>query len=120
MKVWDVRKNRSVRTLAAHTNEVLSCDWDKYSNHFVTASVDQSLAVWDPRQLQTPLYVLTGHTFAIRRVKYSPHQSSVLASASYDMTVCLWDTSAGMTPVKRFPHHSEFAIGVDFCLFQER
>ena len=39
----------------------------------------------------------------------------MLASASYDMTVRLWDAAAPGEPlVKVWDHHSEFAVGLDF------
>lgn len=38
---------RSVMTIGAHNNEVLSCDWCKYNeNIIVTGSVDRSIRVW--------------------------------------------------------------------------
>lgn len=38
---------RSVMTIRAHDNEVLSCDWCKYNeNIIVTGSVDRSIRVW--------------------------------------------------------------------------
>jgi peroxin-7 len=101
-----------------HAGEVLSCDWDKYSDRFVTASVDQCLRIWDVRNLNAPLQVLTGHNLAVRRVKYSPFSSDVVASASYDMTVRVWNLQTPMEPVIH-THHTEFAVGVDFSLFDE-
>lgn len=103
----------------AHAGEVLSCDWDKYSDRFVTASVDQSIRIWDCRNLENPLQVLTGHTLAIRRVKYSPFTSQVIASASYDMTVRIWNVDLPMNPIVH-QHHTEFAVGIDFNLFDPK
>ena len=40
------------------------------------------------------LAVLLGHAYAVRRVAFSPHAQTLLASCSYDMTVRLWDYAA--------------------------
>lgn len=40
-----------------------------------------------------PINILGGHRYPIKRVKYSPYHQSILASSSYDMNVCIWDTS---------------------------
>jgi peroxin-7 len=115
-RIWDIRTGRSVSAATLHGGEVLSCDWDKYSDRFVTASVDQTLRIWDVRSLNSPLQILVGHNLAIRRVKYSPFSSEVLASASYDMTVRVWNLSSPESPIIH-THHTEFAVGVDFSLF---
>lgn len=118
-RVWDLRAGRSVGIAGAHSGEVLSCDWNKYSDAFVTASVDQNIRIWDLRSLNAPTNVLCGHTLAIRRVKYSPFSPQILASASYDMTVRIWDLAAPSTPIIH-SHHTEFAVGVDFSLFDPK
>lgn len=72
------------------------------------------------RSLQRPYLFLTGHTYAIRRVRYSPYDSTILASASYDMTICIWNTNMAGAPAFKHEHHSEFVIGVDFSIFEEK
>lgn len=77
--------------------------------------------------------MLQGHEYAVRKLAWSPHNSDLLLSASYDMTCRVWTdgTTAGHGP--EFPlgaspqnagrqigamgRHTEFATGVDWCLF---
>jgi peroxin-7 len=60
------------------------------------------------------------HRYAVRRVLFSPHAESLLASCSYDMSVKLWDYRAPAdTLLRSWGHHSEFAVGLDFSLMQE-
>ena len=73
--------------------------------------------MWDLRNQQAPYKILTGHSFAVRRVRWSPHRADMLASVSYDMTCLLWSTVAPQPLINRFEHHSEFAVGLDFNLF---
>lgn len=120
LKIWDTNDRRSSLTIQAHSFEVLTCDWNKYSEFLIsTGSVDKSIRTWDIRHPRTPVTVLEGHDFAVRRLKCSPHQANVLASASYDMTTMIWDSSLEDAVVAKYEDHTEFVLGVDFNLFHE-
>lgn len=76
-------ERHSVQTIAAHNNEILSCDWNKYEDHVVvTGSVDKTIKVWDLRNPRREVSMLSGHSLAVRRVKCSPHFGGVIASCS--------------------------------------
>lgn len=121
LKVWDVRQPGSVQNAVAHAAAVLCADWDKYSPNIVTSSADQAICIWDQRNLERPLQFLTGHTLAVRKVKYSPYFGNILASASYDMTVRIWDLNQQQAPNSAtHSHHSEFVVGLDFNLFDQK
>lgn len=86
----------------------------------VTGSVDKSLKVWDIRFPRNDVCRVEGHTYAVRKVKFSPHRESLIASCSYDMTVCLWDYRAPEDALlARYDHHSEFALGIDMSTLVE-
>ncbi|TPX67074.1 hypothetical protein SpCBS45565_g04042 [Spizellomyces sp. 'palustris'] len=121
LKVWDVRQPRSVQTVRAHNAEILALDWNKYhQNTLVTGSVDHSVKVWDLRFPDREAMVLLGHDYAIRRVKCSPHSGNIIASASYDMTMRIWDTAMGGNRLAHVhDQHTEFVLGVDMSMFFE-
>ena len=73
--------------------------------------------LWDLRAPNAPLRELRAHSFAVRRLKYSPHAGEVLASASYDMTVALWNVDAPEPLQFVHDRHTEFVCGVDFNLY---
>ncbi|RDL35827.1 Uncharacterized protein BP5553_06439 [Venustampulla echinocandica] len=115
-------------------SEALTHDWNKYRNTIIaTAGVDQIIRTFDLRNPQGgPVALLRGHDYAVRRVAWSPHLSDVLISASYDMTCRVWTDGtaigqnahlgntalgAGGRELGRMGHHTEFATGVDWCLF---
>ena len=118
-RVWDLRSGKDVKRIHAHTSEVLSMDFNKYENFLATAATDNSIKVWDLRATtDAPIMMLTGHTLAVRRIKFSPFHANILASGSYDMATIIWDCNT-QQPMNRFDNHSEFVVGLDFSLFQE-
>lgn len=43
--------------------------------------------------LQEPIKILTGHRYPVKSVKFCPYTPTILASASYDMNIHIWDIS---------------------------
>ena len=116
-------------------SEILTHDWNKYRDTVLaTGGVDRLIRTFDVRNpTGGPVAVLPGHEYAVRRLAWSPHAADVLASASYDMTVRVWSdgSAVGVQPPPQpqpntipvgtqlgvMNRHSEFATGVDWCLF---
>ncbi|KAK5582461.1 hypothetical protein RB653_004046 [Dictyostelium firmibasis] len=119
LKIWDSRDTRSLNTIKAHDHEILTCDWNKYNDkEIVTGSVDKTIRIWDIRYPDRPTTILRGHTYAVRRIKCSPHSESMLASCSYDMSVIVWDRAREQDPIlARMDHHTEFVVGLDWNMF---
>lgn len=79
-----------------------------------------SLSPQDVRNPTQPLNVFAGHSYAVRRVKWSPHSENVLFSCSYDMTLAMWNTSPGQEPLlRRWDQHTEFVVGMDVSTLAE-
>jgi peroxin-7 len=116
--------------------EILTHDWNKYRDTVLaTGGVDRVVRTFDLRNPAAgPAALLPGHEYAVRRLAWSPHASDVLASASYDMTVRVWSDGSAVASAPPPPppqlgsvavgtqlgvmnRHSEFATGVDWCLF---
>jgi peroxin-7 len=61
----------------------------------------------------------------VRRVKCSPHDEAIVYTCSYDMTVAAWNwkIAASGPPgdpcVRRWGHHTEFAVGLDCSVLVE-
>ncbi|KIY51844.1 peroxin 7 [Fistulina hepatica ATCC 64428] len=123
-------------TVPASPTEVLSIDWNKY-HQFVLASagVEKIVKVWDCRMVKSPgagavgpvggvcEIQLPGHEYAVRKVQWSPHHPDVLATASYDMTCRVWNTTAlsrGQIPLLNIhDSHTEFVVGCAWSLYEE-
>ena len=67
--------------------QVLTVDWCKHdSNILATGASDGLIRIWDLRNFGVPITELKGNEFAVRKVQFSPHSFSVLASVGYDFT----------------------------------
>lgn len=113
--------------------EVLGLDWNKYRPMtLATGGTDRTVKVWEAHGtaaggLVPERCVMLGHQYAIRNVAWSPHQASVIASASYDMTARVWNideaTVSAQIPMVNVPRqvytgHREFVVGVAWSLFE--
>jgi len=122
LRIWDITSpKQSVAVVQGHEGEILTCDFNKYVPHIATGSIDKSIKIWDLRKLTEPITVLPGHRYAVKKVKFSPHDAPIIGSASYDMNVNIWDLEDKAKPLK-FVHkeHSEFVVGLDFSLFNKK
>jgi peroxin-7 len=114
-------------------SECLTHDWNKYRDTVIaTGGVDTHIRTFDIRNPKAgPMAVLQGHEYAVRKLAWSPHLSDVLLSASYDMTCRVWTDGTSNAQVNgnvhpgmggprelgRMTRHTEFILGVDWCLF---
>lgn len=117
LRIWDINTGGARIIIPAHQAEILTCDWNKYDqNLIVTGAVDCTLRCWDLRNIRQPVHHLAGHSYAIRRVKFSPFHANILASCSYDFSVRFWDLSKPDSVLETLEHHTEFVCGLDFSM----
>jgi WD40 repeat protein len=95
-KVWDLRSGRLFRNLRDDTGAVLGVAY-RDDRTVATASIGGTVSIWEVdtgRRLQQ----LSGHTSAVSDVDFSPN-GKLLASASWDHTVRIWDIAHGVPKV---------------------
>ncbi|KAL4238891.1 hypothetical protein ACF0H5_003598 [Mactra antiquata] len=75
----------------SHNNAVFDVEWTCNDKKLLTASGDQTIALWDVCEEQK-LLTFKGHTSSVRSVKYRPYDDAVFASGSRDGHVRIWDS----------------------------
>jgi len=80
-----------------HDNAIFAFCWAaRDAGRLVTASGDQTVAVWQLQQEgDQPLRRLRGHSRSVKSVEWRPESDHELASAGRDNTVMVWDLRCG-------------------------
>lgn len=63
-------------------------------NLVATGGTDSNINLWDLRSLNHTLHTMKGHAGNVNSVEWCHHEPGILASASSDRRVCIWDTAA--------------------------
>ncbi|KAI1330411.1 DUF1900-domain-containing protein [Xylariaceae sp. FL0255] len=89
-----------------HTAAVLDTDWNPFNDRQIaSASDDGKIMLWevpndftlftdDEDKLVRPKSTLSGHSRKVGQVLFNPAAENILASASADLTIKLWDIGA--------------------------
>ena len=96
-----------------HKTTVVSCDVSRRSGHVVTSHGDKNVCVWDPRK-DSPGAVakLVAHKGWVGGAAWQPGSDHLLASASFDGSVLLWDTRSPKEALHTLANHEEKALCV--------
>lgn len=91
-----------------HTATVLDTDWNPFNDRVVaSASDDAKVMIWEvPKDFTlftdaeevpdvSPVAKFTGHSRKVGQVLFNPAAENILASASGDLTIKLWDIGSG-------------------------
>ncbi|GFQ01534.1 F-box-like/WD repeat-containing protein tbl1xr1 [Phtheirospermum japonicum] len=100
--VCKVGENRPIKSFAGHQGEVNAIKWDPTGALLASCSDDSTAKIWTMKQ-DICLLDLREHTKEIYTVRWSPtgpgtnnpNKQLVLASASFDSTIKLWDVDVG-------------------------
>ncbi|XP_050206443.1 WD40 repeat-containing protein HOS15 isoform X3 [Mercurialis annua] len=100
--VCRVGDTRPVKAFAGHQGEVNCVKWDPTGSLLASCSDDISAKIWSMKQ-DKYVHDLREHSKEIYTIRWSPtgpgtnnpNQQLVLASASFDSTVKLWDVELG-------------------------
>jgi len=112
--------DKPIKTFQGHTNEVNAIKWDPQGNLLASCSDDMTLKIWSMRQ-DTCVHDLQAHSKEIYTIKWSPTGPGtnnpsaplILASASFDSTVRLWDVDRGVC-IHTLTRHQEPVYSVAF------
>ncbi|KAJ1957193.1 ribosome biogenesis protein ytm1 [Dipsacomyces acuminosporus] len=92
VRTWDVASGVNVSTSLCD-KVVLDVDYSAHSQLIATGHADQSLRLWDPRAEDNRVVKLrlTSHKGFVSSVAWAPNSAYMLASASHDSTIKVWD-----------------------------
>jgi WD40 repeat protein/transcriptional regulator with XRE-family HTH domain len=93
VQLWYAEAGQPYRTLAGHTNMLLTVAFSPDSRRLASAGADQAICLWDVDNGQL-FNVLHGHTNWVWQVDFST-DGRLLASGGQDGTVRLWDINNG-------------------------
>ncbi|KAF3679175.1 F-box-like/WD repeat-containing protein TBL1XR1 [Capsicum annuum] len=100
--VCKVGEHRPIKTFSGHQNEVNTIKWTPTGSLLASCSDDHTAKIWSMKQ-DSCLHDFKGHRKAIYTIEWSPtgagssnpNKQLLLASASFDSTVKLWDVELG-------------------------
>jgi cytochrome c len=107
---WSLSRNAAEQVLRFHADAVNAVVLFR-DGRAATAGADGKIAIWTPGNTQ-PDVVLEGHSAPIAALALSP-DGSMLASASWDLTVRLWPLAGGVPRV--LDGHTQNVNGVAFA-----
>ena len=88
----EVERWGCVHMLRGHNGDVLDLSWSPDQKYLASCSVDNSIMIWDARDLPQKLATVTGHEGLVKGVTWDP-VGKYLASQSDDRSVRIWRTS---------------------------
>lgn len=116
VQVCRVGATRPLKIYTGHTDEVNGVKWDPSGRYLASCSDDCTAKVWEvDSDRPGPLHDFTRHTEEIYTLKWSPNteRKPLLATASFDGTVMLWNITDG-SRYRIFDRHRDSVYSVAF------
>ncbi|EMC98227.1 hypothetical protein BAUCODRAFT_86687 [Baudoinia panamericana UAMH 10762] len=116
IKIWDHELGELERTLKSHTKAVLDVDYGGPRGNTLLASCSSDLTIklWDPADEYKNIRTLPGHDHSVSSVRFipsgaagAPLSGNLLASASRDKTIRIWDVTTGYC-LRTLPGHGDW------------
>ena len=111
LDVIDLRaKTKTQESIDIHDRKVNTVHFDPLSSvHFVTASTDATVKLWDMRKLgsRSKPVATASHKQTCQAAYLAPDGSQKVLSTSFDNTVRVWDGKKGMEPLISVRHDNQ-------------
>ena len=98
LQVLDVRspsnEKAAVKSFEGHTDAINAVSFNPASEFVLaTGSGDNTIGIWDLRNLNVKLHSLIGHADSVTSIAWHPFEEAILGSSSCDRRICFWDLS---------------------------
>lgn len=91
LRLWHVQQQKCLQTCVAHSQSVTCVAYHPQEHWLASVSWDKTLKLWESSLDREPLLcLLTGHLLQLTAGVFSPVNFRLIATASYDRTVRLW------------------------------
>ncbi|KAF4317870.1 hypothetical protein BBO99_00003741 [Phytophthora kernoviae] len=119
VRLWDVRSGRSVVTIGAHQEPVVSVGFHPTNGSLlVTAGYDGLVRVWDVASRQCLRSIISEPAAPVGSARFTPNGRYVV-SATLDNTVRLWDHMRDIC-VRSFTGHVNRKFGLQCAFLEQR
>lgn len=81
-----------VHMLRGHSGDILGVNWSGDQKYLASCSVDNSIIIWNAKDLPQKVYSISGHQGLVKGVSWDP-VGKYMASQSDDRSVRIWRTS---------------------------
>lgn len=88
----DLERWGCIHMLRGHSGDVLDLSWSPDQKYLASCSVDNSIVIWNARDLPQKLSTVSGHSGLVKGLTWDP-VGKYLASQSDDRTVRIWRTN---------------------------
>ncbi|KAF2068787.1 hypothetical protein CYY_009889 [Polysphondylium violaceum] len=85
----------TTKDYAGHKKKVNSVHWSLDGKKLASGGVDNTVRVWGIDTTKGKELEIKGHTDTVEQLAWSPINSDILATASSDKTIKIWDTRSG-------------------------
>lgn len=105
----------------AHADDINVIHWNRKDPFIASGGDDCTLRVWDLRLFSTGESVAefkNHHKAPICSVEWSPHESSVLATAGEDDQVAIWDLAVERDPEEKSDDDLVMDVSISLNVFQ--
>ncbi|KAI9714325.1 MAG: protein with putative role during mitosis [Bogoriella megaspora] len=121
IKIWDWELGELERTVKGHTKGVLDVDFGgpRGGTLLASCSSDLTIKLWDPSDEYKNIRTLPGHDHSVSAVRFipsgaagAPSSGNLLASASRDKSIRVWDVTTGYC-VKTIRGHADWVRDIN-------
>lgn len=114
VKIWDTRLSTTqscTHTIRTDRIPQYSVSFNPFNNNqVVSGGQDGAVRVYDIRETTKAVKLITPHTLAVRKVRFSPHSENIIATASDDNTHTITHTTDSQ--VVSTHKHGDFVRGL--------